>query len=82
MKCQKCEGEFPEHLIHSSHDVPCYIFKGITRQEKKPQADKFPRHYLCEDCHEQYEEGLRLTFQLSAMRFSSKFFEGKNSNSK
>lgn len=81
MKCEKCLGEFPEHLVHSSHDVPCYLFQGRTRQEKKPKADKFTRHWLCEDCHEQYEEGLSLSLKLHSVKFSNKFFEEKDGSS-
>ena len=75
MKCTKCEKDFPEHKIHESHDVPCYIFKGRNRQEKKPQADMYGRHWLCEKCHEEYEEGLRLSFKVRAIKFSKNFFK-------
>ena len=70
MKCAKCGKDFPEKLIHESHDVPCYLFKGYNRQEKKQSADKFQRHLLCEKCHEQYEEGLRMSFKILATKFS------------
>lgn len=77
MKCQKCKEYFSEDEIEESHDVPCYLFTGFNRREKKNQADKFLRHWLCKDCHEKYEEGLRLSFIARAIDFSNKFFKVK-----
>lgn len=74
MICQKCKFDFPENEIDESHDVPVYLFKGITRNERKNQADKFPRHYLCKRCHEVYEDRLREIFQQSAIEFSRGYF--------
>jgi len=76
MKCDKCERDFPEPKIQESHDVPCYLFKGIERKERKSKADMFGRHWLCEECHEKYEEGLRLSFKARAILFAKKFFGG------
>jgi len=58
MKCQKCGLEFQERDLQESHDVPCYLFKGEDRKEKKNQADKFGRHRLCKKCHDLYEKML------------------------
>lgn len=55
MICQKCNGDFPESQIQTSHDVPCYLFEGKDRKERKNQADKFGRHNLCIKCHDIYE---------------------------
>lgn len=51
--------EFEEKDIQLSHDVPCYLFPGKDRKEKKNTADKFGRRYLCKTCHDIYE---RLVF--------------------
>lgn len=56
MKCQKCNKEFLDNLLEESHDVPCYIFKGKDRNEKKQLADKEGRHWLCKKCHDIYEK--------------------------
>ena len=56
--CQKCSVMFNEGYIEESHDVPCYLFFGFNRNEKKNKADKFGRHLLCKDCHKKYEEEL------------------------
>lgn len=74
MKCQHCEADFPENLIQLSHDVPVYMFKGITRKERKNQADKFGRHYLCQVCHEVYEDMLRVEVKETALTFAKRFF--------
>ncbi len=76
MKCQKCRRDYPEKKIHDSHDVPCYLFKGKNRKERKPKADMFGRHYICQDCHERYEDGLRTSLKVRAMLFAKKFFGG------
>jgi len=74
MICQKCGCEYPERMIHESHDVPCYLFTGNSRQEKKSKADKFPRHNICEDCHKAYEESLRIHMVSCAFKFATKYF--------
>ncbi|MHA1693666.1 MAG: hypothetical protein ACTSUG_00275 [Candidatus Helarchaeota archaeon] len=76
--CQKCFREFPESEVEESHDVPCYLFKGFGRKNKKQKADMFPRHWLCKECHKKYEEGLRMSFKCCAMDFSDKFFKEYN----
>lgn len=78
MKCQKCKNDFPEPEIQESHDVPCYLFEGKSRNEKKNKADKFSRHWLCKECHYKYEEGLRMSFKIIASDFSDKFFGVKD----
>lgn len=55
MECQRCGLDFEEKLIDASHDVPCYMFDGKDRKEKKNQADKYGRHNLCKKCHDIYE---------------------------
>lgn len=54
MKCSNCLNDFKESEIQESHDVPCYLFKG-NRRERKQQADKYKRRWLCKECHEKYE---------------------------
>lgn len=75
MKCDKCGKDFEEHLIEDSHDVPCYLFEGASRNIQKNQADKFGRHWLCKQCHKQYEEALKFQFQLLAVKFSKEYFK-------
>lgn len=53
--CQYCNIMLPSNQIQESHDVPCYLFEGKTRKERKNQADKFGRHNLCYNCHKYYE---------------------------
>ena len=77
MKCSKCSNDFLENEIHESHDVPCYLFEGIIRNERKNQADKFGRHWLCFECHEIYEHELREHFKQLALAFSVAYFEKK-----
>lgn len=55
IKCVKCNENFPENEVHESHDIPRYIFDGDKKQ-KKNQADKYGRHYLCKKCHDIYEK--------------------------
>lgn len=45
MKCDKCLKDFEEKELDCSHDIPKYI--GGT--------DKDGRHWLCKDCHEEYD---------------------------
>ena len=52
MKCFKCGNDFEEREIQSSHDIPCYLFDGSDRKERKQRADKYGRHWLCEECHD------------------------------
>jgi len=78
MICSKCNNDFTEAEIQESHDVPCYLFDGKFRNERKNQADKFPRHWLCLSCHEDYETELKLIFRDVALDFSNKWFGGKN----
>ena len=78
MNCEKCGGNFPEKDIQESHDVPCYLFEGVFRNERKNQADKLKRHWLCVACHKDYENGLKESFQIMAIQFSNKFFSDYN----
>lgn len=76
MKCQKCKGDFLEKDIQESHDVPCYLFYYVgSRRLKKQEADKFPRHWLCQECHKRYEEALNLKLIQTSINFSIKFFK-------
>jgi len=75
--CSNLNIEFEEKLIHESHDVPCYIFPGKGRNEKKSQADKFGRRWLCLECHDSYENKLRLIFIKSAQAFAESHFTKK-----
>jgi hypothetical protein len=75
MKCNKCLENFPEREIHESHDCPCYLFKGQFRNERKNQADKFGRHWLCKKCHEEYEDDLREILIKEAIKFSKEYFK-------
>ncbi len=77
MKCDKCGRDFPEPEIQDSHDVPCYLFKGRYRNERKNQADKFGRHWLCKECHEEYEDYLRKHFQGAAEIIAVAWFGGE-----
>ena len=82
MLCDKCKRDFLEEKIDESYDVPCYLFEGIGRKERKPKADKFGRHWLCKDCHQKYEEGLRMSLKVRAVLFSKKFFKEEESGEK
>jgi hypothetical protein len=75
--CRGCLKEFYFNgkFIQESHDVPCYLFKGETRAERKNQADKFGRHLLCLECHKKYELALQYHLRLSAIRFSGIWFK-------
>jgi len=55
MKCWDCQNDFEEKELEESHDVSCYLFEGKTRKERKQQADKFGRKWLCVNCHDKYE---------------------------
>ena len=76
MKCYKCNKDFEEREIHESHDVPCYLFEG-NRKGRKNQADKFGRHYLCKNCHDEYEINLRNYLRLKAKNFCDIYFKEK-----
>ena len=57
--CFFCKEKNEENSeIQTSHDVPCYLFEGKTRKERKQKADKFGRHNLCLKCHNEYENYL------------------------
>lgn len=45
-------------MIHESHDIPCYLFPGRNRKERKHYADKYGRKWLCYECHKEYENYL------------------------
>jgi hypothetical protein len=75
MRCDKCHRDFIEREVHESHDVPCYLFKGQYRNERKNQADKFGRHWLCKKCHEEYEDALREVLIKEAIKFSKEYFK-------
>lgn len=75
--CPNKDVDFEERLIHESHDVPCYLFPGYNRQVKKQQADKFGRRYLCLECHDAYENKLRVIFIKSAEAFAKEHFKEK-----
>lgn len=76
MKCSHCKQLFEECKIEESHDVPCYLFEGFNRNQKKNQADKFRRRWLCNDCHKEYERSLRRFLQFQALLFGNKHFGG------
>lgn len=51
MKCEKCGIDFLESELQDSHDIPKYM----------DGTDKDGRHWLCKNCHKEYEtEVLRL----------------------
>lgn len=80
MICQKCGKEFEENDIHESHDVPCYLFiEFLDRKTKKNEADKYGRHYLCnnreEGCHKKYEKALNEFLKKQAIIFSKEYFK-------
>lgn len=87
MKCSKCDKDFEEKEIQLSHDVPCYVFSGKDRMEKKQLADKHGRHYLCKKHHDIYEkmvfadmiapfnEDIKGIMIARAKRFSKRWFK-------
>lgn len=76
MKCQDCKRDFQEKEIHTSHDVPCYLFYDLkSRREKKQFADKLGRHYLCIECHEKYEKTLNSFLKDYAKEFCKVWFK-------
>ena len=75
MKCSNCYTEYDEKDIQESHDVPCYLFKGFNRNDKKNQADKYTRRWLCKRCHETYEEELRQVLINIAQSFGVTYFK-------
>lgn len=80
MICFKCKLDFEERDIEESHNVPCYLFKGFNRKERKNQADKYERNTLCKKCHHLYEETLRIFLQRQARDFGIKYFKEENDN--
>jgi DNA-directed RNA polymerase subunit RPC12/RpoP len=76
MKCSHCKEEFFDNEIQESHDVPCYLFEGISRNVRKNQADKYGRRWLCAKCHQDYESALRNILQTTAIGFSNQYFGG------
>lgn len=75
MRCSICGLDYPENEIEESHDVPCYLFKGYNRKQKKNKADMYGRHWLCKNCHEKYEDGLRMSLIVKAIDYSNKYFK-------
>lgn len=87
MKCQKCGNDFLEKELDESHDVPCYMFSGKDRQEKKQKADKYDRHILCRKCHDIYErviisvmvnplpDGIKQVMRIRAEEFAKEYFK-------
>ena len=63
MICQKCNKDFEEKDIQSSHDFPKYM--GGT--------DEDGRHWLCKKCHRIYEWKI-IEFVWEAHTISSKEF--------
>jgi hypothetical protein len=55
LRCDKCKKYFKEKDIDESHNIPCYMFKGKNKKEKKQLADKYGRTLLCKKCHNIYE---------------------------
>lgn len=80
MKCPECNRDFPEHLIHESHNVPCYMFKGQYRSERKNQADKYGRKLLCVECHEKYEDYIRMKIIPIIIELSKEYFKEVDKN--
>ena len=75
MKCQFCKQEFEEKDIQESHDVPCYLFiRNGNRKGQKNAADKCGRHWLCNECHENYEQNLNSQLKILAHNFSRGWF--------
>lgn len=54
--CAKCLHIFEENEMEESHNIPCYMFDGKNRKERKNKADKFGRKLLCRKCHDIYEK--------------------------
>jgi hypothetical protein len=61
MKCDKCGFEYPEKLIHESHDIPKYM----------GGEDKDGRHNLCKLCHDDYEEQVLKIAMMNFIKFST-----------
>lgn len=73
LNCKNIIKGFEEKDIHESHDVPCYLFEG-NRKGRKNQADKYGRMYLCKECHDKYENALRLHLRKDAQMFAVRYF--------
>jgi len=85
MKCDDCDKNFSELKLHESHDVPCYLFYDLpNRKARKNKADKLGRHWLCENCHKEFEKKLNLLLKATAFNFSKSYFkeESENGNTK
>lgn len=88
MKCSRCDREFPERELHLSHDVPCYMFEGKDRREKKQEADKHGRRWLCRKHHDMDEKmvfavmvdplskGIKNEMRKKAKEFSKRWSDG------
>ena len=79
MICKYCGNDFKEKDIQESHDVPTYLWEG-NRKGRKNQADKHGRHWLCKNCHEEYENGLRLLLRIQAKNFADNCFKKESEN--
>jgi hypothetical protein len=89
MPCAICGEQIPESLLDLSHDVPCYVFEGKNRKERKQEADKWGRHYLCEKHHHIYEntvfaimaqslpKEMRVIMRNAAKAFSEPYFKNR-----
>jgi len=92
LKCSKCGIELPETNLQESHDVPCYMFEGANRKEKKNKADKYGRRRLCKKCHDIYEKTLpaylfktlgkatQERLRTLAKYFANKYFQKRGDN--
>jgi hypothetical protein len=81
MKCDKCQKEFQESQLEESHDVPRYLFEGYPK-ERKQQADKHGRHWLCkgeQGCRKKYERTLQEHLRPIAKAFAKEYFNDDNS---
>jgi len=76
MECNRCHNDFEEKNIQESHDVPLYLFEGTTRKERKVDADKYNRKWLCKNCHDEYEEELNQALIQTAIKFSEGWENG------
>jgi|GEM_PF-5607061 len=57
--CKLCKNEWVETQMQEAHLVMCRLFadKG-NRKLQKQFADKYPRVWLCETCHKEYDKAL------------------------
>lgn len=75
MKCALCNKDFSEKEIEESHDIPVYLFIGYPN-ERKNQADKFGRHWLCKRCHKVYESYLKYNLFCKSVWLAKEFWDG------